>query len=121
VHKSCAVRERFQYGFGPDRQMTDARPAGGEERISNRSRNRGRRRFAKPTRCPQGRDYGGEHIRLRFISVSIRLSVSGRWLSRRSARWVNSSTDGKPFDFENVAFPPHDKCVLVVEMHSATL
>jgi hypothetical protein len=57
----------------------------------------------------------------RFISVNSRLSVSGRWLSQGSARWVNPSTDGKRFDFENLAVSPCDEYVLVLEMHSATL
>ena len=53
----------------------------------------------------------------RFIFVGSRLPVSDGRPFRDSARWVNPATGNKPFDFENVAFPPHDRSVLVVEVH----
>jgi hypothetical protein len=73
-----------------------------------------RPRFPRLHSLLHGRDYGREHIRLRFISVNSRLSVSGGWLCRRSAQCVSPLTDGKRFDFENVALSPHDECVLVL-------
>jgi hypothetical protein len=68
-----------------------------------------------------GPDYVLEHTGLRLISVDSRLSVSARWLSRRCARLVSPSTDGKRIDPESVALFPHNKCALVVEMHSTVL
>jgi hypothetical protein len=50
------TRERLSHGFRADREVTDASARGGKDRISDRGRDRGRRRLSESNRRLRARE-----------------------------------------------------------------
>src|SRR5260221_12348676 len=68
--------ESLQYGVRADRQVTDAGTRGGEDRITDRRTDHGRRRLAEAQRHPPA---GGEiHLHVRHLAPAApRIGVEG--------------------------------------------